>query len=170
MADAVGAAPPEHSLRSGLDSVPRSGPHSIGMASATFQTRQVADAAGVNVETLRYYERRGLLRAPKRGRGGYREYTQEAIEIVRFVKRAQALGFTLEEIQELLALRRPRADRCATVQRAATAKIEEIDAKIRSLAAMRGALEQLAIACSENAGQLHCPLIERLAEASKEAP
>jgi DNA-binding transcriptional MerR regulator len=110
------------------------------------------------------------LRAPKRGRGGYREYSPEAIEIVRFVKRAQALGFTLEEIQELLALQRPRAGRCATVQRATTTKIEEIDAKIRSLAAMRDALEQLAIACSENAEQLHCPLIEMLAEARKEAP
>lgn len=140
------------------------------MASSVLHTRQVADAAGVNVETLRYYERRGLLRAPRRGRGGYREYTPEAIEIVRFVKRAQALGFTLEQIQELLALRRPRSGRCAAVHAAATAKIEEIDQKVRSLVAMRGALEQLAMACSQNAEQLACPLLERLAQASKEAP
>jgi Hg(II)-responsive transcriptional regulator len=139
------------------------------MTSAVLHTRQVADAAGVNVETLRYYERRGLLRAPRRGRGGYREYTPDAIEIVRFVKRAQGLGFTLEEIQELLALRRPRAGRCATVHRAANAKIDEIDAKLRALTAMRAALEQLARACSDNAEQLHCPLIEMLAEASKES-
>lgn len=139
------------------------------MTSGTFHTRQVADAAGVNVETLRYYERRGLLHAPKRGRAGYREYGPDAIEVVRFIKRAQTLGFTLDEISELLALRRPRAGRCATVHRAATAKIEELDAKIRSLVAMRSALEQLATACRDNAEQLHCPLIEMLADANKES-
>lgn len=126
-------------------------------------SRQVADAAGVNVETLRYYERRGLLRPPRRSSSGYREYTPDAVELVVFIKRAQALGFTLEEIEELLALRRPRTGRCAAVHRAAVAKIDQIEHKLRSLTAMREALQQLADACTDDVEVLVCPLIEALA-------
>ncbi len=140
------------------------------MSSAPLHSGDVAAAAGVNVETLRYYERRGLLRAPRRGRSGYREFAPEAIEIVRFVKRAQSLGFTLDEIQELLALRRPRAGQCGVVHAAAVAKLAEIETKLRALDAMRGAIEKLVAACRADTEPLRCPLIEMLAGASEENP
>lgn len=135
------------------------------MSIRTYRSQQVADAAGVNVETLRYYERRGILRPPRRNRAGYRQYGQETVDIVRFIKRAQGLGFTLEEVDELLALRRPRAGRCVTVRTAATSKIEQIDAKLRALTAMREALTQLAAACTDDEAALACPLLEALGEA-----
>jgi Hg(II)-responsive transcriptional regulator len=140
------------------------------MSTTGLRIRQVADAAGVHVETLRYYERRGILQAPQRTRAGYRQYAPETVELVRFVKRAQGLGFTLDEIEELLALRRPRPGRCSSVQRAASAKIEDIDGKLRGLLAMRAALEQLTAACARNADQLDCPLIEALARDAGGAP
>ncbi len=129
----------------------------------TLHSRQLADAAGVNIETLRYYERRGLLKPPRRSRSGYREYSPDAVALIVFIKRAQALGFTLEEVEELLALRRPRTGRCATVHRAAVAKIDQIDEKIRALTAMRDALSQLAEACTDDSEVLACPIIEALA-------
>lgn len=132
------------------------------MSTQTYRSQQVADAAGVNVETLRYYERRGILRPPRRDRSGYRQYGQDAVDVVRFIKRAQGLGFTLEEVEELLALRRPRAGRCAAVHKAATTKIEQIDAKLRTLNAMRAALVQLTAACTDDAAVLACPLLEAL--------
>jgi MerR family mercuric resistance operon transcriptional regulator len=134
------------------------------MAVPALQIREVAEAAGVNVETLRYYERRGILRAPRRSRAGYRQFPPETVQVVRFIKRAQALGFTLEEIVELLALRRPRAGRCAEVHLAAHAKVSQIDEKIRHLVAIRTALATLADACAANATDLRCPLIEALAQ------
>jgi MerR family mercuric resistance operon transcriptional regulator len=134
------------------------------MSTETLRSQQVADAAGVNIETLRYYERRGILRPPRRNRAGYRQYDREAVDVVRFVKRAQGLGFTLEEVEDLLALRRPRTGRCATVHKAANAKIDQIDSKIRALSAMRAALAELAAACTDDAATLACPLIEALTD------
>jgi MerR family mercuric resistance operon transcriptional regulator len=134
------------------------------MSTETLRSRQVADAAGVNIETLRYYERRGILRPPRRNRAGYRQYDQEAVDVVRFIKRAQSLGFTLEEVEELLALRRPRAGRCATVQKAAIAKIDQIDIKLRALNSMRTALAELVAACTDDAATLACPLLEALTD------
>ena len=90
----------------------------------SLKTGQVAKAAGVNVETLRFYERRGILREPGRGPSGYREYPAETVRIVRFIKRSQELGFTLEEIQELLALREYDTRTCGEVRDPATVKIQ----------------------------------------------
>lgn len=132
------------------------------MSQSLMRVRQAADAAGVRVDTLRYYERRGLLAPPRRSRAGYREYAPEAIALVRFVKRAQALGFTLEEIEALLALRRPRRGRCAAVHATATKKLAEIDAKLRDLAAIRAALLELTAACVADADPLRCPLLEAI--------
>jgi Hg(II)-responsive transcriptional regulator len=128
------------------------------------RTRQVADAAGVNVETLRYYERRGILRGPRRDRSGYRQYAPDAVDLVRFVKHAQALGFTLDEVKDLLALRRPRAGRCDAVRHAAEEKVNQIDEKVRRLLAMRTALETLIASCRAIASALDCPLIESLTD------
>jgi len=90
----------------------------------------MASQAGVNVQTLRYYERRGLLPAPARRESGYREYPSDAVRVVRFVKRAQELGFSLAEVETLLDLAAGGPDSCDLAQELATQKIGELDAKI----------------------------------------
>src|SRR5712692_10189560 len=96
-------------------------------------TGEVAARAGVNIQTLRYYERRGLLKEPPRRCSGFRKYPEEAVRIVRFIKHAQELGFTLREIDELLRLREDRDRTCAQVRRAAEAKMADIDSKLNRL-------------------------------------
>jgi len=93
----------------------------------------MASQAGVNVQTLRYYERRGLLPAPARRESGYREYPSDAVRVVRFVKRAQELGFSLAEVETLLDLAAGGPDSCDLAQELATQKIGELDAKIATL-------------------------------------
>ncbi|RMH40478.1 MAG: MerR family transcriptional regulator [Deltaproteobacteria bacterium] len=128
-------------------------------------TGQVARAAGVHVETLRFYERRGLLPKPPRRRSGYRQYPPDAVRIVRFIKRAQRLGFTLDEIAELLALRDDDRRACSEVRGAAEHKIAEIDDKIRALRAMRRALAELVATCADgDASVRRCPILEALAD------
>ena len=93
---------------------------------------EAAAQAGVNIQTLRYYERRGLLPEPERGNSGYRAYDPEAISLVRFIKRAQELGFTIREIEDLIELRQtPR--RGAEVRAVAAAKVDDIERRIRHL-------------------------------------
>src|SRR5687768_6273446 len=99
---------------------------------------QLARDADVNVETVRYYERRGLMPEPARRDSGYRLYTAEDLERMRFIRRAKELGFTLREIEELLSLRSESAERCGEVSARARRKIQEIEAKIRDLDRMRG--------------------------------
>lgn len=131
---------------------------------------EVAKAANVNIQTLRYYERRGLVPAPSRRPSGYREYEADTVRLVRFIKRAQELGFTLAEIGELLVLReasahrRPEAGGRAAAT--ATAKIGQIDGKLRRLTAMRAALAQLVETCRCDRGALVCPIIEALEDPS----
>jgi MerR family mercuric resistance operon transcriptional regulator len=124
---------------------------------------RVAREGGVNIETIRYYERRGLL--PKAGRlvSGYRAFQPEAVRRIRFIKHAQALGFSLKEIKELLSLRvTPRA-RCADVRARAEAKIGEIEEKIRALRAMKRTLKKLVSECmSGSAPATDCPILESL--------
>ncbi|MEW5796447.1 MAG: heavy metal-responsive transcriptional regulator [Candidatus Zixiibacteriota bacterium] len=123
---------------------------------------KVAQAAGVNIQTLRYYERRGLVRSPVRRSSGYREYPPDAVDRIRFVKRSQELGLTLAEIGELLRLRESQRARCSDVRHRTQLKIAEIDNKIRSLTAMRSALAVLLRSCSSNATVRYCPIIESL--------
>lgn len=107
----------------------------------------LARAAGVNIETVRYYERRGLLAPPARSGSGYRQYDDDALWRLRFVARAKRLGFTLSEIGELLA---SDASPCAdAVVDAATAKLRTLDAQVRELAITRARLEQLLRACAD---------------------
>lgn len=122
-------------------------------------TNEVAKQTGVNIETLRFYERKGLLKPPKRLPSGYRKYDDEAVRTVRFIKRAQALGFTLSEISELLRLSAHKQTGCADTQTLGKQKINEIDAKIQDLMTMRGALEQLLGACHEHHTQT-CPFLD----------
>ena len=125
------------------------------------QTGEVAARAGVNIQTLRYYERRGLLGRPPRTASGYRRYSEDAVRIVRFVKRAQELGFTLDEAEQLLRLRRVTPARRSSVRALATAKVADIESKMRQLAAMRAALQQMLSACCGD-GALECPILEAL--------
>ena len=122
----------------------------------------VARRAGVNVQTLRYYERRGLLPAPRRTASNYRAYSADSALRVRFVKRAQELGFTLEEIKELLSLRAAPPTRCVDVRRRAEAKVRDIDGRIRMLRRMRGALAKLVGECTGTGPVTDCPILGAL--------
>lgn len=121
-----------------------------------------ARQAGVNIQTLRYYERRGLLRPPARRESGYREYQSDAVRVVRFVKRAQELGFTLAEVEALLALAAGGPESCDSVQELAAEKIGELDDKIASLSAMKDSLQQLLDTCTRPPHQRECPLIQSI--------
>src|SRR5438445_9960180 len=109
---------------------------------------QVATAADVNVQTIRYYERRGLVPTPRRTPSGYRQYTDDAVARLRFIKHAQELGFSLLEIQELLALRVRHGAACDVVERKTRQKIEVVQQRIRDLQRMKRTLERLAAACT----------------------
>ncbi|MGH7583223.1 MAG: MerR family transcriptional regulator [Gemmatimonadales bacterium] len=123
---------------------------------------QVAKAADVNTETIRYYEREGLLPEPPRSPAGYRQYTENAVRRVRFMKRAQTLGFTLAEIGLLLRLRVKHGAACKEVVAEAGHAIERIDGKIRELQRMRSALGTLAGACRQRRAMPGCPILDAL--------
>jgi Hg(II)-responsive transcriptional regulator len=126
------------------------------------RSSQVAARAGVNVQTLRYYERRGLLREPDRSESGYRSYDDHAVRTVRFVKCAQQLGFSLEEIDSLLHLAAGGPDSCDAAKILATEKLAQLDDKIAQLAAMRDSLRQLVATCERAPDQRDCPLLDAL--------
>lgn len=124
----------------------------------------VAEAAGVEVSTVRYYERRGLLAEPPRTASGYRQYDETVIDRIRFVRQAQDLGFTLEEIEELLALRVEDPSSCGVVEEATRAKLRSVDAKIRELERLRGVLARLVCACEAKEATEECPVLGMLEE------
>ena len=123
---------------------------------------QVARQAGIGVETVRFYERRGLLAQPSRRASGYRQYTEDVVARLRFIRRAKELGFTLKEIVELLALRLDPDTSCAEVRGRAKAKIDDIDAKIRDLQRMRQALGKLVASCRGRGPISACPILDAL--------
>ena len=122
---------------------------------------KAAEQAGVNIQTLRYYERRGLLPRPPRRQSGYRDFSAEAVRVVRFIKRAQALGFSLTEIEDLLRLRRDRVTNRRKVRVLAGKRLDQVDAKIVQLQRMRSALSHLLETC-EHGPRPECPIIEAL--------
>lgn len=126
---------------------------------------EVARQAGVNVQTLRYYERRGLLSPPERSEGGHRQYPSETVRLLRFIKRAQDLGFTLKEIQELIGLRETRGRNRSQVRRLAAAKLVDVDEKINRLRAIRKAVAALIESCACKGQTLECPILEALDDA-----
>jgi len=126
------------------------------------QIGRVAAQAGVNVQTLRYYERRGLLPRPPRTETNYRAYPDDAVLRVRFIKRAQELGFSLMEIKELLSLRAAPRAKCADVLQRAELKIDDIDDKIATLRRMRRALSKLMAECHGSLPVTKCPILEAL--------
>ncbi|HTV54985.1 MAG TPA: MerR family DNA-binding protein [Terriglobia bacterium] len=123
---------------------------------------KIAKGAGVGVETLRFYEREGLIKEPPRRDSGYREYPADTVDRVRFIRRAQALGFSLREIKDLMALRIERGGTCAQVKRRAETKIVDIEERIRSLQRINRVLQKLVSACGSSGLGSECPLLDAL--------
>ena len=121
---------------------------------------QLAKAVGVNVETLRYYERRGMIPIPPRQDSGYRLYPPNSVERLHFIKGAQELGFTLDEIKELLALRVDEHAHSGQIRERAQAKVAQIDEKIAALEQMRNALSHLINQCRGEGPTSECPILE----------
>lgn len=126
------------------------------------RTGELAKLAGVNLETIRFYERTGLLPKPARSESGYRSFSPGEVRRIQFIKRAQELGFSLGEIRELLALRVQPGASCADVRRRAEAKMSDIDQKIRTLRTIRRALARLASSCGGRGPIGECPILDAL--------
>jgi len=127
-----------------------------------FTTGQLAKKAGVNIETVRYYERIGLIPKPGRRESGYRQYSDETIRRVQFIRHAKELGFTLKEIHELLSLKHDQGTPCSMVKNRAKSKIEDIEAKIRTLRGMKKALVKLTNACSGKGPLRGCTILDSI--------
>jgi MerR family mercuric resistance operon transcriptional regulator len=123
---------------------------------------KVAAATGVNVETVRFYHRRGLLAQPEKETGGFRYYDNGAIARVRFIKRAQKLGFSLEEIKDLMVLNRPGC--CRQTHDAALAKLALVDARLNDLNRIRKTLKRLIKECEVSEDSVSCPIIDSLSD------
>ena len=123
---------------------------------------QLAKNAQVNVETVRYYERRGLLPKPPRRESGYREYPLDAVARLQFIKRAKELGFSLKEILELFSLRIDPHTTCGDVKKRAEHKIADIEERIRILQGMKKALAKLAGQCKGRGPTTECPILDAL--------
>lgn len=123
---------------------------------------QVAKQTNVTVETVRFYEKQGLIAAPQRSNSGYRQYPPETVKRVRFIQHAKEVGFTLKDIGELLALRREPGTSCADIKLRATQKIEAVDQKIRDLQRIRDSLARMIMKCSGRGGLSECPILEEL--------
>ena len=127
-----------------------------------FSIGQVARRAGVGVETVRFYECEGLLEEPARRASGYRQYSEEAIKQIRFIKRAQQLGFSLKEIAELLTLLVDGETSCSQVKECAAVKLAEVEQKMVELQRMRQALLQVSVLCEGEGPKSCCPLLDAL--------
>lgn len=133
----------------------------------TYRIGEIATRAGVSVETLRYYEKRRLLKAPPRTDGGFRCYSADVLQQVRFIKQAQSLGLTLDDVQQLLAgpPRPSHPPSCRKVRDLLTRRIAEIDARMEELRSFRGTLHDNLVACEQalaTSAEPTCPTIEAL--------
>jgi Hg(II)-responsive transcriptional regulator len=126
------------------------------------RTSEVAAQARVNAQTLRYYERRGLLPEPERTPSGYRAYGADAVRLVRFVKRAQQLGFTLNDIEELLHLADGGPATCQAAKSMARTRIVDLEQRIDELTGMRDALARLIDTCDQPRAQRDCPILQEI--------
>lgn len=125
---------------------------------------RLARAAGINVETVRYYQRLGLIQEPQKPREGFRRYPPETVDRILFIRRAKNLGFTLKEIKELLEL---GDGHCADVRARAEEKRGQVAAQIRDLKRLRKTLDELIAACLAGRENAHCPIVDTLASAQK---
>lgn len=126
----------------------------------------VADKAGVNIQTVRFYERKGLIPRAPRSAGGYRLYDEDAVKRILFIKHAQEIGFSLREIEELLSLRVDTHTTCADVQIRAEEKVREVEGKILKLEQVKQALQRLVVLCDTGKSVSDCPILEALDEVS----
>jgi Hg(II)-responsive transcriptional regulator len=138
----------------GLDSVLRYRVHA-----GLVRTSEVAAAAQVNAQTLRYYERRGLLADPVRSAAGYRAYPPDTVRRVRFIKRAQELGFTLTEVQTLLQLAQGGPEGCDAARDLAAEKIADIERRLADLENLRAGLTHLVATCERPRPDRDCPIL-----------
>jgi MerR family mercuric resistance operon transcriptional regulator len=130
------------------------------MDAMTMTIGRLAKAAGVHVETIRYYQRRGLLQEPRRPAGGGRRYGEPDAQRLRFIRRAQEIGFTLAEIEELLRLE--RTPDCARARTLASERLADVEAKLADLARVRDTLRTLVRACAAGRDPRSCPIVESL--------
>jgi MerR family mercuric resistance operon transcriptional regulator len=128
----------------------------------TLTIGELARRAGVGVETVRFYERQGLLSEPARKESGYRQYQDDVVARLRFIRRAKELGFSLKEIKELLALRVDPDTTCAEVRRRAEGKVIDVEGKIVALQKIKKALKKLTAACSGRGPTSECPILDAL--------
>ena len=131
----------------------------------TYTIGQLAARTDVSVETIRYYERKGILDQPRRPEVGYRRYPEDARRRLAFIRKAKALGFTLGEIHELLQLSTGSEAACGCVEETATRSIRRIEEQIRSLGQMKRALGKLVAECRTGESNGDCPIIHALEEA-----
>lgn len=129
---------------------------------------QLAKQANVNLETIRYYERQGLIPEPPRSKSGYRMYSLDAVVRTHFIKRAQALGFSLKEISEILSLRVEPGTTCGEVKARVQTKIKDVEKRIVDLEEMRAALLRLSKRCAGAGPVSQCPILEELNNQAKE--
>ena len=127
---------------------------------ADYTIGQLAKSAGVGIETVRFYHRRGLLPKPARRTGSIRRYDADGLARLSFIRRAQRLGFSLDEVHTLLELNDGKS--CQAAQTLAQSKLAEIEARLRDLRQLRAVLRDLIGRCEHAAGRVACPLIERL--------
>ena len=129
---------------------------------------QAAAKAGVGVETIRFYERKGLIEQPPKPLDtGFRVYPEETVQRVRFIRQAQEIGFSLREIEELLSLRADPSADCSDVRERAAAKLEEVDQKMEQLGRIRSALNELIAACPGRGALRSCSIMESLVAATE---
>lgn len=133
----------------------------------TYKIGEVARRANVNKETVRYYEKRGLIPKPDRRRSGYRIFTKRHINQIKFIKRAQELGFTLNEIKELLELRIDENSTCSEIKQEAQEKYKDVVEKIEDLQRIKATLTDLIDSCAGEGPKGDCPILEALEGESK---
>ncbi len=141
----------------GLDLVQK-----VAMNTKSLTIGRLAQEAGINLETVRYYERQGLMPKPPGSSSGYRLFSADAAQRLRFIRRAQEIGFSLKEIRDLLALRVSPRTTSAEIRKRAEAKISDIEGKIKTLESMRKSLRKLTNSCAGCGPISECPIIESL--------
>jgi Hg(II)-responsive transcriptional regulator len=125
---------------------------------------QLANKVGVNIQTIRFYERKGILPKPDRKPSGYRVFNEEDVKRLSFIHMSKRHGFSLQEIKELLDLRIDSKISCEEVRALAEKKVEIMDAKIKELQSMKGALQKLVVTCKDRKYSSDCPILEAFEE------
>lgn len=128
----------------------------------TLSIGKVAEKTGLGIETIRFYERKGLINEPVRKQSGYRQYVQEHVLQLMFIQQAKELGFSLNEIGELLSLRADSKSECGDVKQLARKKLDDIDIKIKMLNRMRRSLKKLVEQCPGQGSSKECPILDAL--------